>query len=90
MHRRGGVVMSEFDDAVMNTNRAFDSMKQEIADLKAKLERCQRKYSDLIMSVARKFDGESRHETARRYIQEAEERAVSGTELAADTEGEKR
>jgi hypothetical protein len=29
-------------------------------------------YSDLIMQVARKFPGETRHETARRYIIEAE------------------
>jgi len=30
------------------------------------------KYNQLIMAVARKFDGESRHETALRYINEAE------------------
>lgn len=35
-------------------------------------------YNELIMAVARKFDGESRHETALRYIREAEERAVGG------------
>jgi hypothetical protein len=31
--------MSDFDDAVMNTNEAFDSMKREIAELKAEVER---------------------------------------------------
>lgn len=33
---------------------------------------CQNKYNDLIMSVARKFPNETRHETALRYILEAE------------------
>ena len=30
------------------------------------------RYSELIMSVERKFTGEDRHATARRYIEEAE------------------
>jgi len=30
------------------------------------------KYNELLMEVASKFPGESRHETARRYIREAE------------------
>ncbi len=35
-------------------------------------------YMELIYAVARKFDGETRHETALRYIREAEARATSG------------
>ena len=34
-------------------------------------------YDELIMAVARKFTGESRHETALRYIRDAERRAGS-------------
>lgn len=36
------------------------------------------KYNELLYAVARKFPGESRHETALRYIREAEQRALSG------------
>lgn len=32
-------------------------------------------YSELIMAVARKFPGETRHQTALRYIREAESRS---------------
>ncbi len=32
-------------------------------------------YNELLYAVERKFDGESRHETALRYIREAEVRA---------------
>lgn len=34
----------------------------------------QRLYNELLMAVERKFPGESRHETALRYIKEAEAR----------------
>lgn len=34
------------------------------------------RYSELIMAVARKFPGESRHETALRYINQAEKSAI--------------
>lgn len=36
-------------------------------------------YFELLFAVCRKFDGESRHDTALRYIREAEERATQGT-----------
>jgi hypothetical protein len=35
-------------------------------------------YHELIMAVERKFPGESRHETAVRYIREREARATAG------------
>ena len=34
------------------------------------------KYNELLYAVARKFDGETRHETALRYINEAENKCV--------------
>jgi hypothetical protein len=40
------------------------------------------RYYELVMEVARKFDGESRHETALRYIRERE---ASSTEAASDS-----
>lgn len=33
----------------------------------------EKKYNELIMAVGNKFDGETRHETALRYIQKAEQ-----------------
>jgi hypothetical protein len=38
----------------------------------ADLERTEAKYQELLFAVARKFPGETRHETALRYILEAE------------------
>ena len=38
-----------------------------------KLQEIRGKYSELLYAVARKFPGESRHETALRYIKAAEE-----------------
>jgi len=48
-------------------------------------EPCQtrQKYDALLYAVARKFPGESRHETALRYIQSAES-AVSAGDTATD------
>lgn len=40
-------------------------------------ERLSNLYHELIFAVERKFDGESRHETALRYIREAEQK-ISG------------
>lgn len=44
----------------------------------------QRDYDELIMAVARKHHGETRHQTALRYIQEAERAALSGVANAKD------
>lgn len=41
-------------------------------------DRCVEAYDQLMFAVCRKFDGESRHETALRYIREAEECATKG------------
>jgi len=38
----------------------------------AEVERLRGMYNELIMAVAQKFDGETRHETALRYIRERE------------------
>jgi hypothetical protein len=44
----------------------------------ADIEGLQAKYDELINTVARKFDGETRHETALRYIVEREAAPSSG------------
>lgn len=45
---------------------------------KAELETMQERYYDLIMQVGNKHEGESRHETAKRYLQLAEQVEVQG------------
>ena len=44
----------------------YDEQREKLTEL-------QGKYSELLYSVARKFRGETRHETALRYIRAAEE-----------------
>ena len=55
----------------------------------ARLREMQKKYQELIFAVARKFPGESRHETALRYINRAESSVSSGTNSALTAPGEK-
>lgn len=43
------------------------------------------KYSELLYAVARKFPGETRHETALRYIQEVERAAISNSTIHRDS-----
>lgn len=45
-----------------------------LATLQARVEALETQYHDLLMSVETKHEGETRHETARRYILEAEKR----------------
>lgn len=56
--------------------RAIDNAR--MADRKA--------YEELIYAVERKFPNETRHETALRYIRQAEERANSGSPTDAAEE----
>jgi hypothetical protein len=44
----------------------------------AELAEAKRNYMDLIMSVANKYPNETRHETAKRYIQERENTPIHG------------
>jgi hypothetical protein len=52
--------------------------------LRAERDETRKLYHDLIMQVERKFPHESRHDTARRYIHDAEHQDC-GTEYAADS-----
>lgn len=42
------------------------------------------KYHELLYAVARKFPDETRHETALRYIKEAEERSCDSADMAKE------
>jgi hypothetical protein len=50
--------------------------------LEARAERAEAAHMDLVMQVARKFPGETRHETAKRYILEREATGA-GSDYAA-------
>lgn len=61
--------------------------RRELEEIRAVLVRCEDSvrlaelealYSELVMAVSRKFSGESRHQTALRYIIEAESNHSSG------------
>ena len=55
-----------------------------------KLSRIEKLYYELIYAVGRHFPGESRHETALKYIRQAEERCCSGVAVEnTDIRGEK-
>ena len=58
--------------------RLVRNWKREAIQLRREVAETNLRYYDLLIAVARKFDGETRHETAIRYIREAEDRAVNG------------
>ena len=60
-------------------------MIDELEQTKAELARLREQYMDLIMQVANKWPGETRHETAKRYIVERENASQApGQEKAID------
>ncbi len=78
-------LLNDFENAAMSlggavaTGSAYsvrDRLRVERAAAKAALlaaiEQRESQYNELIMAVARKFPGETRHQTALRYIQNAE------------------
>ena len=62
-----------FSGLIPSSQEKLDEIRQKQSAI------AQAKYHELIMAVCRKFPGESRHETALRYIREVEARAVSDT-----------
>jgi len=62
----------------VDTNIAVGQLLEEHANEIARLRETQTKYSELLYAVAHKFPDETRHETALRYILEAERREDDG------------
>jgi hypothetical protein len=52
--------------------QGYAHLTAKIDELKRELAEAKRNYMDLIMSVGNKYPNETRHETAKRYIQERE------------------
>ena len=64
---------------------------QDCQRLKSELEKACDKYDELLMAVKRTFPGETRHQTALRYIQEAERHQPrTAAEIIADAENQPR
>jgi hypothetical protein len=49
---------------------------ERIEELEAENKRLREQYNSLIFEVSYKFPGESRHDTAKRYIREREEHGI--------------
>jgi hypothetical protein len=62
---------------------AIKELLQRAEQAEARALAAEKLHMDLIMQVARKWPNESRHETAKRYITEAENRPSSGPSQAA-------
>jgi hypothetical protein len=58
----------EIDDGMRHGGLVYSSQEEK------ELDRVQTLYNELIYAVARKWPGETRHQTALRYIQQAESR----------------
>ncbi len=54
------------------TKLSAETLRFMVADLTSALAESQGRHYELIMAVGKKFPGETRHETALRYIQERE------------------
>lgn len=54
-----------------------DTEQDLLDEVKTQIRELRNKYSELIMEVSKKYPGESRHETALKYIKQAESLSVS-------------
>jgi hypothetical protein len=79
----GTIAMDYLDVLTTPPDRDDDAMREKVKEL----------YEELLFAVAHKFLNETRHETALRYIREAEGRSLVGCAKSAlaevDAEGER-
>lgn len=67
-----------YGDNFCAVKETIEKLKAELSEAKtvdeiARLKSIDKKYYDLIMVVENKYEGETRHETAKRFIKEAED-----------------
>ena len=68
------VSLGKVSDQIRDMRKEIESLHHEKAVLAAKVDQ----YMELIMAVAQKFPGETRHQTALRYIRERESAVTQG------------
>lgn len=69
---------AELDAHIETSKKLFSQMvgmKTELNDAQVDLTRWQAQYHALIMAVGKKYPGETRHQTALRYIKQAEDKS---------------
>ena len=66
-----------FDDPVMETCKEVYSLRKRVEEL-----------MEIVMEVSQKYPGETRVETARRYVRERENQPCSGPHSALRGEGD--
>lgn len=66
----------------------LDRLKTDKKRIKCKQLDYERLYNELIMAVAKKYPGESRHQTALRYIQNAERSSGQSNTSKVEADGE--
>ena len=70
-------IIGTLDEGAQIRQRQFVEVERELA-------RVQAQYHDLLLGVARKFPGESRHDTAKRYVSGAESHGAEDCARAYD------
>ena len=73
-----GNMDSMYQDRLLDFEGMAYKAEEQLAEVTAERDRLQSDYMDLIMSVAKKFPGETRHQTALRYIRENESKFAPG------------
>jgi hypothetical protein len=68
-------------ELVSRQREALEGLRAQVAALEAERDRLRESYDDLIMAVVNKYPGETRHQTALRYIRQAEQH--SGEAMSA-------
>ena len=80
--RRLHVANAELTECLEKKSIAIQRIWKERDELRAEVERLRALYNDLIMCVGNKHPGESRHETAKRYLINAESPVISTASAA--------
>lgn len=75
-------------ETVAQLNKQNKELCQELVEREREVGRLREQYSDLIMCVGNKYLGESRHDTAKRYIISAEKVTDSTAKAALAGKGE--
>jgi hypothetical protein len=85
--KRGEVMDGMGKVAAYLHGQHIEVLRDQLAAEKKRADKLQAQYSDLIMSVGMKHPGESRHDTAKRYILNAENGSGEAVEAIKSAQG---